>query len=772
MPGTDGETQAQPGGTNRRMGMHLLFALGLGAWVAGVVAAAALANRPLTGAEALHWAMSRRLAWGYGGHPPLTAWCIRIWTELGGHTEMALRAGAAVLAGATLALVYALAWRITRRAGAAVLAAVLVAVSGWFLPGAAVIGPHALLLFCWALALLAFHGALHGNRLMWLPAGCALGLGLLSSPAMALLGVAFAACLLVHRRGVRRTPWPHAGVAVALLILAGPLWWEFRHGVPLLRGTLARNYASGLTFDERVLQVWEYAVGQVWHVFPLLFVLFAWGIAAMAERSRHSRDAALLFLASVVPLGFFGLLAFTRPVDAAWAWPAWLAAAPAFAWAWSEHAHGRRAWQALLVAVALAAVAAAGALRHEAPRGAGGPALGALIGRHSPGGAAEPFLLADDAELAALAEFYTPGQPRAQCMDAIGDGCGPYAFWEDWTLLHGRDAVFVSTLPPRAMRETIVWLTEVGACDRGEVLDSAPTGLPDGPETYCLARLRAFHGLEGAPGGPSGAPRAVIRGVSARARTLLESGAVEAAAGVYRAALAQYPDSRWLRADLASMLYAAGRLDAAATEAEALAARFPLARRFADKAGRWRAEAVETSAMTRSFALANTGDVDAAVEACREGLGALPGSRALHVRLVELLLEQEDYPAAAAACREALASQPHMARLHLLLGRALLGQGSIDEAISAFDQAAALAPANPAAQEALGRAFAAREEWEAAVRHLRHAVALHTSGDAPAALHRALAAALTHTGDSEGAREHRGSAQRKDGTMQGEDRSP
>ena len=100
------------------------------------------------------------------------------------------------------------------------------------------VSTDALLTLFWALALLAYLRALDSDAWAdWLLLGVVCGLGLLSKYTMAAwLGAAFLHLIAFHRTRLSSAkPW--AAAALALLILAPNIYWNFTHDFPTLRHT-------------------------------------------------------------------------------------------------------------------------------------------------------------------------------------------------------------------------------------------------------------------------------------------------------------------------------------------------------------------------------------------------------------------------------------------------------------------------------------------------------------------------------------------------------
>jgi len=185
---------------------------------------------PLTGDEAYYWEWSRRLAAGYGDHPPAVAWTIALFSPLG-HSAGVVRLGF-VLCGAVASLaVAACAGEIAgdKRAGAvAALALSLAPLASIAFGMASPEGPY---LMFWALAIwFAARAFARDRALDWLALGVALGGVLLSR----VLGVALLFGVLAYALAPARFALWRRGIPLMLaatLVVCSPLLlWNAQHG--------------------------------------------------------------------------------------------------------------------------------------------------------------------------------------------------------------------------------------------------------------------------------------------------------------------------------------------------------------------------------------------------------------------------------------------------------------------------------------------------------------------------------------------------------------
>jgi 4-amino-4-deoxy-L-arabinose transferase-like glycosyltransferase len=311
------------------------------------VAGLALAQTDLYTDEAQYWFWSTAPALGYFSKPPLVAWTIRAFTELGGsESPFWVRLAAPLFHALAAAAVGALgAAAFGRRAGA--LSAIIYATMPAVSVGSIVISTDTLLLPFVALSLLAWLQTARTGSLAWaLALGAAVGCGLYAKYAMLYmplcmaLGAAFTPALrLAWRRAA-------AAAAVALILAAPHLVWLAGAGFitaghvaadaqagagPLRPDKLAEFLGAQLgVFGPILLPAWLYACwrafrdsnasaarGLVWASLPILVLMSIQALRAGAEANwAAAAYAAATPLAATALLGAPRLLALTLALQA------------------------------------------------------------------------------------------------------------------------------------------------------------------------------------------------------------------------------------------------------------------------------------------------------------------------------------------------------------------------------------------------------------------------------------------------------------------------
>lgn len=308
----------------RRMEMRTVFVV---LWLATVVLKLVIASRlPLFVDEAFYWLEGQHPAWAYSDLPGLTAWLIRLGTELFGDGLLAVRLPFILIS----ALVpWWIVWLTRREFGEH---------AGWYsgclallLPLLGSLGvmalPDAILALATVLCVDAgvrlMRGVSHGGAAL-LAVGLTLG-ALSHYRFIAVIGVGIVALLaLPGGRAALRDP------RVWIAIAAGAAAW-----IPLLAWNVD-NAEAGLRFQmvdrhpwALHAEGWRFVLIQAVVVTPLLFA----ALLLAAWRSRRIPDDAARFLAlcgALLVVGFFvlGFVADTERVSFHWPLPGYLALLP------------------------------------------------------------------------------------------------------------------------------------------------------------------------------------------------------------------------------------------------------------------------------------------------------------------------------------------------------------------------------------------------------------------------------------------------------------
>ena len=466
--------------------LRVLFFVVLGAavlfrmWFAATI--------PLSGDEAYHWEWSRHLAAGYYDHPPLTAFLIRLSTELFRvSTELSVRLPAILLLAGTALLARAYAVRLVLCRGASGLqaeragfwAGILLLAVSVFSGSGMYMSTDPPAIFFWTLSLYLFDRALVGARWIdWVGAGAAVGLAILGKflavffiPAA---GIAVLFCPRARKYLVR--PQPYLAALAGVVVCAPFLYWNAKHDwATFMFNFVYRHEARAFTWDF----LGESLLGQVLGLSPGIWIIavaaIVWGMRE-ALRSREE-GVTLLVATALCPHAYFVYASMWRRVSVHWPMVGWVAALILVAVVWGETGQTARRWRIIARRVALVVclllTVSVHALVRVPPRvigvlvGSGSDAgsrrarwayekfgwdeIGARVeavregalNEQDPGGAGF-FILCDEYGLAADIAFYTPSQFTTHLWAPRRKHGENYRFWDDFRQMRGQDAVLVS----------------------------------------------------------------------------------------------------------------------------------------------------------------------------------------------------------------------------------------------------------------------------------------------------------------------------------------
>lgn len=239
--------------------------------------------------EFYYIACSKRLAWGYVDHPPLSIFVLALVRRLFGESLIAIRLVPVAAGAATL---FCTGW-LTREMGGGRYAQSLAMTSVLFAP--VVLGidhyysMNALDILFWAIAMCLYCVALRSGALrVWLLLGVTLGLALLNKHSVLWLIAGLTTGLLStsHRRSLRtRGPWLAAGIAA--LIVAPHLAWQIGNGWP------TREFVHNATSAKmQSVPPLTFLLDQLLNFNPLSSPLWIGGLL-WAVRTKDSRRRAI-----------------------------------------------------------------------------------------------------------------------------------------------------------------------------------------------------------------------------------------------------------------------------------------------------------------------------------------------------------------------------------------------------------------------------------------------------------------------------------------------
>jgi hypothetical protein len=343
-----------------------------------------------------------------------------------------------------------------------------------------------LLFLAWTLCLHAIWCALQSGRLTtWLLAGLLLGVGL-QAKLLVLALVPSLGLFLLWSRTDRRWLWsprPILALLVAAVFFAPFLYWNATHGWDTFRFTVERH-----THRFSIVTTLELAASQAVAFSPVAFLAMILAASGVVRRglSNQTRPLGLLTCAFAFPLLAFAASSLSQRIGLHWPAMSGLAGIALCAIAW-ESARGTtreagavrmRRWSlgvatALIVLTHLAIVVPPQWISWLSVSYAGRPDMissdkhrelygweefgqqlgtkrAEMLAAQGPGGPGV-FLMGPQYGVAALAAFYTPGQPPTHLWGPPAMHGQNYKYWDDYPALAGQDALFFTK------KEKLLW---------------------------------------------------------------------------------------------------------------------------------------------------------------------------------------------------------------------------------------------------------------------------------------------------------------------------
>src|SRR5947208_1344473 len=254
----------------------------------------AAAFTPITFDEAYYWMWSKHLAGGYYDHPPMVALVIRAGTMIAGDTELGVRLVSILLAIPMSYAVYRTAAILFGGQRVAATAAILLNVTLMAAVGTLIVTPDSPSLVASSFVLFGLAKVLESGRgAWWLAVGAAVGCALLSKYTSLFFGPAILIWLLVVPRQRRwlLSPWPYLGAIVAFAIFSPVIFWNADHDwVSFLKQIKGRVRIE----EFRLAYIGELIPTQIAFATPLVFILAAMGLHALARRKAGALPARVL----------------------------------------------------------------------------------------------------------------------------------------------------------------------------------------------------------------------------------------------------------------------------------------------------------------------------------------------------------------------------------------------------------------------------------------------------------------------------------------------
>ena len=273
----------------------------------GLFRIAIMGKTGLGDSESYYWAWSRKLDLSYYDHPPLTAWLIRLFTELGGNSVFMVRLPSAILFVATGWLLYKLSRGMFDDSKIAFYAVLTFNLIPEFAIGAMQMIPDMPAAFCYTAFVLTLWNVLENraNPAYWYLLGAILGLGLLGKYFDILL-VPSAFILLVAVPSYRFWLFkkePYLALLLAFFVFSPVLFWNISNDFASFRFHMVERH-HGAPFEAKNFS--RLFAGQALYVSPLYLIAFLFAVIVSVKRAiKGDRHFALLASFSAPTLLFF-----------------------------------------------------------------------------------------------------------------------------------------------------------------------------------------------------------------------------------------------------------------------------------------------------------------------------------------------------------------------------------------------------------------------------------------------------------------------------------
>ena len=432
-----------------------LFALLLGLFCFRLIYALLL---PLSPQETYYWVFSLHPALSYFDHPPLSAHTIFLFSQILGHTALAVRLGALLYTFGFSWLIYLIGKRMyNERIGFG--AALLMNFLPTFSITDLIMTPDCPLVFFWCLTWFFILKAIQEDRYAsYLWAGIALGLALTSKYTAVFIPISLLIFLIIsplHRHHLKRIE-PYCGLILALLVFSPVLIWNTQNHWASFAFQSAQRAGEMKAFEWKELGA--FLLSQMGILTPMVFAGLCWTIGLGVKRFLMInlwKETFLLSLALPM-IGLFTLVATVTWVKINWLIPAYpplllLMVAyyqnRTFDWKWVT---GFARWMWITVFLFFI-------LLHLLPFVPQIPVSGStdtLTGWQELAGHLEkiqkssdmkksPFIFAWGHKTASELQFYLKGHPTTYAQTVLGEKALGYDYWFDPRPLQGRDALFV-----------------------------------------------------------------------------------------------------------------------------------------------------------------------------------------------------------------------------------------------------------------------------------------------------------------------------------------
>ena len=431
--------------------------------------AAAIFFSPLALApdEAHYWEWSRRLDFSYYSKGPLVALLIRASTSLLGDSEFAVRMPALICYSLFSLIFYLFIYRIYSPR-AALISWIALRSTLIFAQMGVVMTTDAPAALFWLLALVcAYAAAIEEWRWSWLLVGLFVGLGVLAKYTVILLYVGFALTLFLSPmlRSQLRCWQLYAGMMLCALVISPVILWNAEHGWVNFAHN-AGHVVQGSKFALRPSFFFELLGGQLGLVGPLMFLGMCLALWDGWKGFREGDARAGFFLWTSMPLIVLTVgVSWWKRVYANWPLPIYIGALALVVHIVMLRKRGMLSRFQGLIRPAIALNMLLTVIAHLPFLGitlnvpgkylttkklVGWQDLGAKVAESlAVAGANDPFVLADDYEVASEISFYVSSRPRTYCDYLSDRRMNQYDIWQGLQDERGNDAIVVLKDPAK-----------------------------------------------------------------------------------------------------------------------------------------------------------------------------------------------------------------------------------------------------------------------------------------------------------------------------------
>jgi hypothetical protein len=261
--------------------------------------------------EAYYWYYSRHLALSYLDHPPMLAYLIFIFTQLGGHSEFFVRIGCILIATGLTYITYLTA-RTLFDAKVGFYSALLLNSILVFFVGSMIATPDTPMIFFWGLAFFVFVKlVLTGEKKWWYLWGISTGLALLSKYTAVFIFLSVFLFLIFSKENRK---WliskePYLASILAMIVFSPVIIWNAQNRWASFLFQSSRRAGELGSFS--AANFFGYLGAQIGVVSPLIFgaliyAIIRSGIIGLREKNQKF---LLCFFWSFPIIGFFTLVA-------------------------------------------------------------------------------------------------------------------------------------------------------------------------------------------------------------------------------------------------------------------------------------------------------------------------------------------------------------------------------------------------------------------------------------------------------------------------------